>query len=96
MERFVVRYQHDEAHCPARDAQMGQQLLVHLAPENGRRFGVTLEGDGVRDGQHTLYLIVEAATPAHVEDFMQPFRQAGAVEGLAAPPCEAVVERGGC
>jgi len=92
----VVRHQHDEAHCPARDAQMGQQLLAHLAPENARRFGVKLDGDGVSDGQHTLYRIVEAGTLTQVEDFIQPFRLAGAVEVLAASPGEAVVERGGC
>ncbi len=96
MARFVVRHQHDEAHCPARDPTMGQQLLAHLAPESARRFGVTLAGDGVIDGQHTLYLIVEAASPAAVESFMEPFRQAGSVEVLAASPCEVVVQRGGC
>ncbi len=96
MARFVVRYQHDEAHCPAREPNMGQQLLAPLEPENARHFGITLEGDGVIDGQRTLYPILEAASRAAVESYMEPFRTAGPVEVLAASPCEVVVQRAGC
>jgi len=50
----------------------------------------------VIDGQHTLYLILDAERQSQVENFMQPFAQAGPIEVLAASPCEAVVERGSC
>ncbi len=75
---------------------MGKRLLSHLSPANASKYGVKLEGEGVIDGQHTLYLILDAERQSQVENFMQPFAQAGPIEVLAASPCEAVVERGSC
>jgi uncharacterized protein with GYD domain len=57
---------------------------------------VDIQGDAVLDGQHTFVLIVEADTPAQVENFMTPFKQAGPVEIIPASTCEVVVERAGC
>jgi len=96
MSLFVVRHQHSAETCPARDANMGQMLLKHLSPRNASQYGVTIYGDGVVDGQHTLYLIVEADHSSQVEEFMKPFRQAGSVEVMPASTCEAVVARAGC
>jgi len=75
---------------------MGQMLLQHLTPTNARKFGVDLIGDAVLDGQHTLVLIAEAEDKAYLQNYMQPFAQAGSVEILPASTCEAVVERQGC
>jgi hypothetical protein len=96
MSLFVVRHQHAEERCPARDPQMGAMLLQHIAPENARSFGLNIHGEAVVDGAHTLYLIVDAPERGAVERFMQPFAQAGSVEILPASPCEAVVQRQGC
>ncbi len=71
-------------------------LLQHLAPENTRRFGVSVNAEAVIDGAHTLVLIVDAGGPEQVQRFMQPFAQVGSVEVQAASPCEVVIERGGC
>lgn len=96
MSLFIVRHQHSAETCPARDPIMGQMLVKHLSPRNAGQYGVTIHGDGVVDGQHTLYLIVEAEDPGRVEEFMQPFRQAGSVDVMPASTCEAVVARAGC
>jgi hypothetical protein len=75
---------------------MGQMLLQHLTKTNARKFGVDLLGDAVLDGQHTLVLIAEAEDQRYLQDFMQPFSEAGSVEISPASSCEAVVERHGC
>lgn len=71
-------------------------LLTHLAPANASRFGLTIHGEAVVNGAHTLYLIVDAPDRENVTRFMQPFAQAGSVEILPASPCEVVVSRGAC
>ncbi|MBE3598351.1 MAG: sulfite oxidase [Limnochordaceae bacterium] len=96
MALFVVRHQHPPESCPARDPRMGMMLLRHLSEANARQHGITLHGEGVVDGQHTLYLIVEADGREKVEAFMQPFAQAGSVEVWPASRCETVVSRQGC
>jgi hypothetical protein len=96
MSLFFVRHQHDAATCPAQDPEMGSMLLSHLSPANASKFGVDIRGDAVLDGQHTFVLILEADRQGQIEDFMQPFKQAGPVEIYPASECETVVERAGC
>ena len=96
MSLFIVRHQHTAETCPAKDPAMGAMLLQHLNPTNARKFGLTIKGDGVVDGKHTLFMIVEAEEPAYVENFMQPFAAAGPVEIWPASECETVVARAGC
>ncbi len=96
MSLFVLHHQHDAAHCPAQDPQAAAMLLAHLAPESAAQYGVTVQGHGVIDGQHTLYVIAEAADQGAMQRFAAPFAQAGTVEVLPASLCEAVVARGGC
>jgi hypothetical protein len=75
---------------------MAPMLLAHLAPDNAQRYGLTIHADAVIDGTHTFVLIVDAPTADQVNQFMQPFAQAGSVEVLPASSCEVVVERGDC
>jgi uncharacterized protein with GYD domain len=75
---------------------MGAMLLTHINPLNARKFGVDIHSDAVLDNQHTFVLIVDAEDPAHIENFMQPFKMAGSVEISPASTCEVVVERAGC
>jgi hypothetical protein len=96
MSLYFVRHQHSAETCPAKDPAAGQMLLDHIAPQNARKFGIDLKGDAVLDGKHTFVLIMEAASPDQIEQFMQPFKQAGPVEVIPASHCEAVVERAGC
>ncbi len=96
MSLYFVRHQHSAETCPAKNPAMGSMLLTHLSPANARKLGVTLHGDAVLDGQHTLVLILEAEDKNQVENFMQPFSMAGPVEIWPASECEAVVERAGC
>ncbi|HEY8497751.1 MAG TPA: DUF3303 family protein [Limnochordales bacterium] len=96
MSLFVVRHQHSSDRCPARDPRAGALLLAHLQPANAERHGLRIHGEAVVDGQHTLYMIVEADDAQRVESFMKPFAQAGSVEIWPASACERVVQRGGC
>ena len=96
MALFVVRHEHPSERCPAKDPQMGAMLLDHLSEQNAQKYGMALHGEAVIDGQHTLYLILEAEDKEKVEAFMQPFGMAGSVEVMAASPCTAVIARRGC
>ena len=96
MSLYFVRHQHDAETCPAKDPAAGNMLLTHISPQNARKYGVGVKGDAVLDGEHTFVLILEADTKDRIEDFMQPFSQAGPVEIWPASLCETVVERAGC
>src|SRR6476659_1461548 len=96
MPLFVVRHQHSPETCPARDPAMGAMLLNHLSRPNAARHGITIQGEAVVRGAHTLFFIAEAIDQAGLEAFMAPFRQAGEVEVLAASTCAGVVASGGC
>jgi len=96
MSLFVVRHHHEADRCPARDPKMGLMLLSHLSEQNAREHGVSIHGEAVVDGAHTLFLIVEASDKAVVDAFLQPFAMAGEVEVMPASACEVVVARGGC
>ncbi len=96
MPLFVVKHEHSAATCPAGDPKMGPMPAQHVSASNAEKFGLTLRGEGVINGAHTLYLILEAAGPADVEQFMSPFQQLGSVEVLPASHCEEVVKRAAC
>lgn len=96
MSLYFVRHQHSAETCPARDPQAGNMLLEHLSPLNARKFGVSVQADAVLDGEHTFVLILESDDREKIEQFMQPFQQAGPVEIYPASLCETVVERAGC
>jgi len=96
MSLYFVRHQHSDATCPAKDPEAGAMLLTHINHMNARKYGVNIQGDAVLDGQHTFVLIVESDSPDNIENFMQPFKQAGSVEIIPASTCEVVVERAGC
>ncbi len=96
MSLYFVRHQHSDATCPAKNPEAGAMLLTHINRLNARKFGVDIQSDAVLDGQHTFVLIVESDSPANIENFMQPFKQAGSVEIIPASTCEVVVERAGC
>jgi hypothetical protein len=96
MSLYFVRHQHSADTCPARDPNMGAMLLSHLSPRNAGKFGLSIHGDAVLDGQHTLVLIVDAPSQEQIDNFMQPFKMAGPVEITPASSCESVVERAGC
>ena len=96
MALFVAKHQHSAETCPAKNPEMGPMLLGHLSDENAGKYGVSIHGEAVIEGQHTMYMIVDADDSGKVEEFMAPFAQAGSVEVLPATHCAAVVGRGGC
>jgi hypothetical protein len=96
MSLFVVRHHHDAERCPAHDPKMGAMLLQHLSERNAQEHGISIHGEAVVDGAHTLFLILDAQDKGVVESFLQPFAMAGEVEVMQASACEVVVARGGC
>ena len=96
MSLFVVKHQHTDETCPARNPEMGGMLLTHLSPENSEKFGIDIKSEAVINGKHTLYLIVDAPDEEQIQKFMEPFAQAGSVEIMPASLCEIVVDRGSC
>ncbi|MCL5266819.1 MAG: sulfite oxidase [Bacteroidetes bacterium] len=96
MALYVVKHEHSNETCPARNKEMGGMLLTHLSAENAGRNGLKINAEAVIDGAHTLYLIVEAEDEKNVKKFMEPFAMAGSVEVMPASVCEVVVERGSC
>jgi DMSO/TMAO reductase YedYZ molybdopterin-dependent catalytic subunit len=75
---------------------MGAALLNHLSRPNVRQHGVRIQGEAVVQGEHTLYLIVEAPDEGRLRTFMQPFQMAGSLDIYPASTCTRVVASGGC
>jgi DMSO/TMAO reductase YedYZ molybdopterin-dependent catalytic subunit len=96
MALFIVRHQHSQERCPAQDPYIGAMLLNHLSRPNVRRHGLEIQGEAVVQGEHTLYIIVQAADESHVREFMQPFQMAGSLDIYPASTCARVVASGGC
>jgi DMSO/TMAO reductase YedYZ molybdopterin-dependent catalytic subunit len=96
MALYVVRHQHAAELCPAQDPYTGAKLLNHLSRPNVRQHGLQIQGEAVVQGQHTFYLIVEAADEVGLRAFMQPFEMAGSVDIYPASTCARVVASGGC
>lgn len=93
---YVVRHQHAPERCPALDPYRGAGLLNYLSRPNVRHHGLHIQGEAVVQGQHTFYLIVDAADEAGLRAFMRPFEMAGSVEIFPASTCARVVASGGC
>src|SRR5262249_32401208 len=96
MALLIVRHRHEAERCPATDPYMGATLLNYLSRPNVRQHGVTIQGEAVVQGEHTLYMIVESSDEDRVRAFMAPFAQAGTVDIFPASTCVRVVASGGC
>src|SRR6516165_10726332 len=96
MARFVVRHAHPPERCPAQDPSNGAMLLNHLSRGNVARFGVRIKGEAVVKGEHTLYLIAEAADERQLRRFLAPFEEAGSVDIFPGTTCAGVAASGGC
>ncbi|TMP97101.1 MAG: sulfite oxidase [Verrucomicrobia bacterium] len=71
-------------------------LLNHLSRPNVRQHGVEIQGEAIVQGEHTLYLIVEASDEGRLREFLQPFHMAGTLDIYPASTCARVVASGGC
>jgi hypothetical protein len=70
-------------------------LLNHLSRPNVSQHGIEIRGEAVVQGEHTLYLIVEASDEARLREFMQPLQMVGSLDISPASTCAGVVARGG-
>jgi len=86
MALFIVRHRHEAERCPATDPYMGATLLNYLSRPNVRQHGITIQGEAVVQGEHTLYMIVESSDEDRVRAFMGPFAQAGTPDSRRSHP----------
>src|SRR2546429_9312764 len=91
MGLFVVRHQHDPERCPAGDPDLGAALLNHLSRPTAKRQGIEVKGEAVVQGEHTLYLILEAGEEDGVRRFLEPFAMAGSGDVYPASTVARVV-----
>ncbi len=96
MPLFIVRHQHDPKHCPAADPYNGANLLNHLSRPTFRKHGLTVQAEAVARGEHTLYMILEAADESLIREYMAPFASFGSLDIYPASTCAGVASRGGC
>jgi DMSO/TMAO reductase YedYZ molybdopterin-dependent catalytic subunit len=96
MGLFIVRHAHDRDRCPAGDPAMGALMLNHLSRPSARNFGVEIKGEAVVEGDHVMYMILEADSEEGVRRFVEPFARAGTVEVHPASTCVRTVASGGC
>jgi DMSO/TMAO reductase YedYZ molybdopterin-dependent catalytic subunit len=96
MPLFIVRHQHPADGCPAQDPFIGASLLNHLSRPNLRKFGLQIQGEAVVQGEHTMYMIVDAADENRLREFLQPFQVAGSLDIYPASTCVRTVASGGC
>ncbi len=96
MGLFIVRHEHEGTRCPAGDPALGALLLNHLSRPSARRYGVEIKGEAVVEGDHVMYMIVEAGGADQVRRFVQPFAEAGTVDVYPASTCVRAVASGGC
>ena len=96
MSLFIVRHQHPADGCPAHDPFLGASLLNHMSRPNVRKFGLQIQGEAVVQGEHTMYLIVEAVDERRLREFMHPFQMAGTLDIYPASTCVRTVASGGC
>ena len=71
-------------------------LLNHLSRGNVARFGVRIHGEAVVKGEHTLYLIAEAADEGQLRRFLAPFEEAGSVDIFPATTCAGAAASASC
>jgi DMSO/TMAO reductase YedYZ molybdopterin-dependent catalytic subunit len=96
MALFIVRHHHEAERCPATDPFMGAEMLNYLSRPNVRQQWVEIRGEAIVQGEHTLYMILEASDEGRVRAFMQPFATAGSVDIYPASTCARAVASGGC
>ncbi len=96
MALFIAEHEHSADRCPAANPQMAPVLLDLVSNESANKKGLTIQGDAVANGEHHLYLIVEAPNAGVVREYFGAFAQVGSLEVRAASHCEEVVERGAC
>ena len=95
MALFVVKHEHSAETCPAGHPEMGPMLAQHVTHASAEQFGLSLQGEAVVDGAHTLYLILDGDREK-IDQFMAPFTQVGSVDVLPSSRCEQVVARARC
>jgi hypothetical protein len=92
---FVAQHRHTPEDCPALSGR-GELLLSRVSAAAAARHGVTIEAEAFIGVQHVLLLVVEAASPEAVAQFLAFLPGSGDLMILPAFTAEEAVEHGGC
>jgi hypothetical protein len=92
---FIARHQHAPQDCPALSGR-GELLLSRVSAAAAAGYGVTIEAEAFIADQHVLLLVVQAARPEAVGQFLSLLPCPGDLVVLPAFTAEEAIERGGC
>ena len=95
MPLFIARHRHRPGNCPAGTGR-GALLLSRVSAAAAARYGVTIQAEALADGEHLLLLVVQAASPQAVRQFLAFLPGPGDLQVQPARTAEEAVQRGGC
>ena len=95
MPLFVARHRHLPGDCPVSPGR-GALLLSRISAEVAACYGVTIQAEALLEGEHTLLLVVQAASPRAVRRFLAFLPGPDDLQVETASSAEEAVERGGC
>jgi hypothetical protein len=88
MPQYLIQHTHTAETCPTKNPEMVRQLASHMTPANAAKYGVKILADWVNEPQHTVILVLEAASAENAAKFALPFLNAGSVTITAGVTCE--------
>lgn len=92
MPMYMVEHTHNAEACPTRNLDMVRALAGHVTTENAAKFGVKILADFVREVDHNVILVLEAASADKVANFAVPFVGIGPVTIKQGETCEQVAQ----
>jgi hypothetical protein len=95
MPLFLAQHSHAPARCPAATPEAATQLLEHISAAAAAHYGVAIQAEAVLE-EHSIYLILEAASQEQVERYMAYFLSLGTVRVRPAVSGEEAATRHGC
>ncbi len=87
MGLYLVEHKHTAETCPAKNPDMVRALAGHMTDANAAKFGVKILADWVNEPEHTVILVLEAASPENAAKFALPFLNVGSITIRAGSTC---------
>ncbi|MBI2723726.1 MAG: sulfite oxidase [Chloroflexi bacterium] len=96
MPLYLAEHTHTAETCPTQQPEMMEMLGQHVTQANADKYGITIQSDVVRPGEHRMLMVIVAPSQDKVDEFMQPFGMIGTVSVLEVRTCEQVVATARC
>ncbi|MBI4498710.1 MAG: hypothetical protein HY689_12525 [Chloroflexi bacterium] len=88
MPLYLVEHKHTAQTCPTNNPEMVRALAGHVNQATADTYGVKILADWVDEPQHTVILVLEAASPDKAANFALPFLTIGSITIRAGATCE--------